>query len=301
MIRQNISGTSWPSTVKLWRRFTIALRRALARQAGLTGKAIATHLRVSYAKVAEYQRRGVVHFHAIIRLDGPAGPADTPPPWATIALLTNAIDLAARAVSVTTPAAPGLPGRTLAWGRQLDVRPVTAHGDVTDTTYRNRTDDLRITSRARPVEGPSLPVPQTGSAVLLAFFQSTVVQDHSRSLLARALACPRHAASSAMVVRWLPPRSAESAATEDQMQRGSNFLPRRALTVDLSAVARVHDQDQEPVIVDRVQNPVIRCDPDPQDAMHTRQHPSTRGPWLVPQRFRGRLDPLDHWPVELTQ
>ncbi len=32
----------------------------------------AEQVRVSYAKVAEYQRRGVVHFHAIIRLDGPA-------------------------------------------------------------------------------------------------------------------------------------------------------------------------------------------------------------------------------------
>jgi hypothetical protein len=75
----------------------------------------------------------VVHFHAIIRLDGPAGPADAPPAWATIALLTTAIDQAARAVSVTTPAAPRFPARTLAWGRQLDIRPVTAHGDVTDT------------------------------------------------------------------------------------------------------------------------------------------------------------------------
>jgi hypothetical protein len=26
---------------------------------------------VSFAKVAEFQRRGVVHFHALIRLDGP--------------------------------------------------------------------------------------------------------------------------------------------------------------------------------------------------------------------------------------
>ena len=60
---------------ELWRRFTITLRRSLARQAGLTNKALAAQLRVSYAKVAEYQRRGVVHFHAIIRLDGPAGPS----------------------------------------------------------------------------------------------------------------------------------------------------------------------------------------------------------------------------------
>ena len=118
---------------ELWRRFTITLRRTLARQTGLTGKALAAQVQVSYAKVAEYQRRGVVHFHAIIRIDGPAGPTTAPPAWSTLALLTAAIDQAARAVSVRTPAAPGLHARTLAWGRQLDIRPVTASGDVTDT------------------------------------------------------------------------------------------------------------------------------------------------------------------------
>ncbi len=74
----------------------------------------------------------MVHFHAIIRLDGSAGPADVPPAWGTIALLTAAIDQTARTVSVTTPAAPGLPARTQAWGRQLDIRPVSAHGDATE-------------------------------------------------------------------------------------------------------------------------------------------------------------------------
>src|SRR6185437_7006039 len=53
--------------------------------------------------------------------------------WATVALLTDTIGHTARAVSVTTPAAPGLSARTLTWGRQLDIRPVTASGDVTDT------------------------------------------------------------------------------------------------------------------------------------------------------------------------
>src|SRR5262244_763999 len=65
---------------ELWRRFTITLRRALARQAGPTNKALAAQVRVSYAKVAEYQRRGVVHFHAIIRLDGPPGRRRPRPP-----------------------------------------------------------------------------------------------------------------------------------------------------------------------------------------------------------------------------
>jgi hypothetical protein len=88
---------------------------------------------VSYAKVAEYQRRGVVHFHAIIRLDGRAGPTTPPPTWATLALLTAAIGQAARAVSVQTPAAPGLPAHTLTWGRELDTRPVTTTGELTDS------------------------------------------------------------------------------------------------------------------------------------------------------------------------
>ena len=118
---------------ELWRRFTITLRRTLARRAGLTGKALATQVRLSYAKVAEYQRRGVVHFHSIIRLDGPAGPTMPPPAWATLALLTTAIDQAARAVNVKTPAAPGLPARTLAWGRERDTRPITTTGELTDT------------------------------------------------------------------------------------------------------------------------------------------------------------------------
>jgi hypothetical protein len=90
---------------ELWRRFTITLRRALARRAGLSGKALAAQLRVSYAKVAEYQRRGVVHFHASVRIDGPAGPTTAPPAWATIDLLIAAIVQAANAVHLETPSA----------------------------------------------------------------------------------------------------------------------------------------------------------------------------------------------------
>jgi hypothetical protein len=118
---------------ELWRRFTITLRRTLARQAGLTNKALAAQVRVSYAKVAEYQRRGVVHFHAVIRLDGPAGPATTPPAWAALSLLTAAIDQAVRTVNVVTPSAPGVAARTLAWGREHDTRPITTTGELTDT------------------------------------------------------------------------------------------------------------------------------------------------------------------------
>jgi len=118
---------------ELWRRFTITLRRSLARLAGLTNKTLAAQVRISFAKVAEYQRRGVVHFHAIIRLDGPVGPTAVPPAWTTVALLTAAIDQAARTVHLQTQAVPGLPARTLAWGREIDTRPVTTTGELTDS------------------------------------------------------------------------------------------------------------------------------------------------------------------------
>ncbi|MFB9518384.1 replication initiator [Streptomyces cremeus] len=52
-------------------------------------------VRVSYAKGAEYQKRGRIHFHAVIRLDGSAGPYSPPPAWVTPDLLADAIRLAA--------------------------------------------------------------------------------------------------------------------------------------------------------------------------------------------------------------
>jgi hypothetical protein len=64
---------------ELWRRFTIALRRALGRRLGIRERELRRRLRVSFAKVAEFQRRGVVHLHAIIRLDGPGDPFAAPP------------------------------------------------------------------------------------------------------------------------------------------------------------------------------------------------------------------------------
>ncbi len=54
----------------LWARFTTHLRREVAKTASLTQRALRHHATLSYAKVAEYQKRGQVHFHAVIRLDG---------------------------------------------------------------------------------------------------------------------------------------------------------------------------------------------------------------------------------------
>jgi hypothetical protein len=110
----------------LWRRFSIYLRREIAKRAGLSQRAFRRHARVSFAKVAEYQRRGAVHFHAVIRLDGPDG-GDTPPAdWATADLLTDAIRAAATAARVTGPTVDGR-AHTFTFGRQLDVRTIRSN------------------------------------------------------------------------------------------------------------------------------------------------------------------------------
>ncbi|MGW7753357.1 replication initiator [Streptomyces violaceusniger] len=118
------SAVLWNAhTGLLWRRFSIYLRREVAKRAGLSQRAFRAHARLSFAKVAEYQKRGAVHFHAVIRLDGPEG-GDTPPPaWATAELLTDAIRAAAAKAEVKGPVIDGRAHR-FAFGGQLDVRPI---------------------------------------------------------------------------------------------------------------------------------------------------------------------------------
>ena len=103
-----------------------------SKSAGLTARELRDILTVSFAKVAEYQRRGIVHFHAVIRFDGPDGPTTPPPGWATTDVLDRAVHHAAQAVTVTSPAAESLAARVLTWGDQVDVRPITTTGDLTD-------------------------------------------------------------------------------------------------------------------------------------------------------------------------
>jgi hypothetical protein len=107
----------------LWARFTTTLRRALAAALGIRARDLPTHARLSYAKVAEYQRRGLVHFHAVIRLDGPDGPTDLPPAGLTHDALRDAITTAARNAQLTTTRPDGT-RLVLGWGTQLDLRPV---------------------------------------------------------------------------------------------------------------------------------------------------------------------------------
>jgi hypothetical protein len=83
---------------ELWRRTTIAVQRALGRLVGLQEDELRQLVRISYAKVAEFQRRGAIHFHAVIRLDAATdcrcpGCLAPPPESFTATLLEDALRL----------------------------------------------------------------------------------------------------------------------------------------------------------------------------------------------------------------
>jgi hypothetical protein len=152
----------------LWARFTITLRRALAAALGVAARDFPQHARLSYAKVAEYQRRGLVHFHAVIRLDGPDGPTDPPPSGLTHDALHEAIRTAARAAQLTTTR-PDRTELTLGWGAQLDLRPITTsargqleneRGDITDAALAGYIAKYatKSTGAVDSGEGPDRPI-----------------------------------------------------------------------------------------------------------------------------------------------
>ena len=104
----------------LWRRFVTYLPRRLAALAGVTQKMLHGQLRIRFVKVAEYQARGVVHFHAVIRLDAPGEDYQPPPAPYTADMLCDAIDLAAAAVSLR--AGHEDQAVVLGFGTQTDTR-----------------------------------------------------------------------------------------------------------------------------------------------------------------------------------
>ncbi len=137
---------------ELWHRTKQAAERhlaKLARQRGIPRVQIVTAsgktrtvppVRLSHGKAAEFQARGAVHFHALVRLDGvdPTDPtAVIPPPAAfTVADLVDALRHSVGKVTFTTPGHPDrLEGWPIAWGEQVDIRPISlsGRGEVTDS------------------------------------------------------------------------------------------------------------------------------------------------------------------------
>jgi hypothetical protein len=135
----------WQASVgNLWSRFRTYLPRHLAALSGRSRAQVAAQVRVSFVKIVEYQVRGLVHVHAVIRADGiGADEADTdagddglgsgevlaPPAWVTADLLADAVESAARSVRVRVDGGE-VGAWYLAWGEQVDVRDITLEPGV---------------------------------------------------------------------------------------------------------------------------------------------------------------------------
>lgn len=99
---------------ELWRRTIIATSRSLAGAAGLRVREFAEHYRLAFAKVVEFQARGVVHLHALARLDHD----EDAPQRLRGQDLANAFAVAAARVSAPNPI--DLEAR-IRWGPQAQI------------------------------------------------------------------------------------------------------------------------------------------------------------------------------------
>jgi hypothetical protein len=119
----------------LWHRTWTYLSQELAAVMGMSHRKLLGLVKPSMVKVAEYQRRGAVHFHAIIRLDA-ASPADDPeavappPEQFTLEVLERAVRAVRDSAVVPCPelAALGRSDTSIRWGDAIDVRAIAGGG-----------------------------------------------------------------------------------------------------------------------------------------------------------------------------
>jgi hypothetical protein len=109
---------SWHAP-ELWRRLTIKVRRLLSRQ--LRDRVEnPKNTRMSFMKVVELQRRGLPHFHAVVRLDAASEPGQPPsPPDTTVGAgdFAALVRQAAIAIEITVSG-----DKVLRFGDQLDIK-----------------------------------------------------------------------------------------------------------------------------------------------------------------------------------
>jgi len=160
---------------ELWRRFTIDLYRTLAAAAGTTEADLREMVRISYAKVAEPQHRGLIHFHAIIRLDATGDGWQPPPIDLPDETFADAVKQAARRTDLDADSHNGQRLR-LRFGFQTDVQPIRRPGDLTRASSPlGRWPPTSPSTRARaPKTSVPATVPSTPTALKTVAFPITL-------------------------------------------------------------------------------------------------------------------------------
>lgn len=109
---------------QLWHRTLVNLRRSLASHHNVTERAFGQQAQLNYLKIAEVQRRGLIHIHAVFRIDGPEGPNSPPPSWITVERGMVSI---AEVIRVTTIS--GDNDESFKWGSQFDIQELVTTSD----------------------------------------------------------------------------------------------------------------------------------------------------------------------------
>lgn len=116
------------SCSELWRRTRIQLDRAIANMLRVPRSKLTDHLRTQYVKVAEFQKRGLVHFHIAMRVDGPT-PEDEAP--ISELQLRQAIETSIKQVKVRLSN-----GKRARWGTQFKLIAITPDEESPDENPR---------------------------------------------------------------------------------------------------------------------------------------------------------------------
>ncbi len=97
--------------------------RSLGALLGMSARQAAQRLRLSYVKVVEFQKRGSVHLHALVRADTRDDELGEAPGGIDADMVAAAFHVAARKVTALLPGSDN--ERRMAWGQQVDAAVVT--------------------------------------------------------------------------------------------------------------------------------------------------------------------------------
>lgn len=111
------------SVTDLWRRTTIYFNREVAKSLGMSRKEFSAKARIEYVKVVEFQARGAIHLHVVIRVDDAQVKASLPSATITPEILEVAFQTAIRKVSIMKDF--GGDQHRIVWGRQVDTRTIS--------------------------------------------------------------------------------------------------------------------------------------------------------------------------------